>query len=266
MENPYLLELSWYLRGAYPSFVLHPDPPPIKDYIPVFIFHKVEREGFEEKLKFLRDNFYNTITCDELYNFIQGKHSFSSPTVCLTFDDVHKSLYEIAYPLLKEYGFCAVAFVVPLFIGKEGWITWEGIDEMSRSGIIDFQSHTLNHRRMWGFSEEQSQTILSELKESRRILEERLNKPVRHLAYPYGRGSRLAQILSREAGFLTNFWGPLNGHPYNTKGTDPYKLARLKDDYIFRLPGKGRKSIREIFALKLKRRKEAKKLGIDIYS
>lgn len=269
MQNPFLNELSFYLRNGYPPFVTKIDPDPIKDFIPVFISHKVNKSEFEEKLFFLRENGYRTITCNELLSFIQGSYSLTGPTVCLTFDDVHKSFYEVAFPLLKKYQFTAVAFIVPTFVGQLNWITWQGIEEMHRSGIVDFQSHTLEHKDkskfLGGEKKEQYNAILFDLSQSKKILEDRLNKSIGHLAYPWGIGSKLSQELSKKAGYLTNFWGPICGIPYNAPGSDPYKLVRLKDDYILRLPGEGRKSLLNIFSHKLKRRKEAKALDIDIY-
>lgn len=269
MQNPFLNELSYYLRNGYPPFVTQTNPEPIKDYIPVFISHKVNYTEFEEKLFFLKENGYSTITCNELLSFIHGRYPLIGPTVCLTFDDVHNSFYEDAFPLLKKYRFTAVAFIVPTFVGQSNWITWQGIEEMRRSGIVDFQSHTLEHKDKSKFffegGEEQYNAILLDLSQSKKILEEKLKKPIQHLAYPWSIGSKLSQELSRKAGYVTNFWGPIYGIPYNKIGCDPYKLVRLKDDYIFRLPGEGRKSLFNIFSHKLKRRKEAKALGINIY-
>lgn len=325
MQNPYVNELAFYLGNAYPSFVYKINPDPIKDFIPVFISHMVEREEFEEKLAFLKNNNYRTITVNEFYSFIKGEASISQPTVCLTFDDGHKSLYKTAFPLLQKYNLKATAFIVPVFIGNPGWVTWDEITEMNKKGVIEFQSHTLEHKRIftdnkvidynhtglfknelgldkpaiilngtetkdipighpiykmdsrmsdklrylennkWETPEQQSNAILVDLTQSKIILEEKLNKPVQHLAYPWGIGSVLSQQLSRQAGYLTNFWGPVRGMPCNKAGGNPYKLVRLKDDYIFRLPGTKRKSLIAIFTLKLRRRNTARQYGGDIY-
>jgi hypothetical protein len=42
--------------------------------------------------------------------------------------------------------------------------------------------------------------------------------------------------------------------PINRPGNDPYFIPRLKDDYIMRLPGKGRQSLSELFLMKIRRR------------
>jgi hypothetical protein len=118
---------------------------------------------------------------------------------------------------------------------------------------------------VWETKKEQSDAILFDLKESKRILEEKTQKPILHLAYPWGIGSNLSVKLCKDAGYLSNFWGPTHGIPYNKVGSDPYKLIRLKDDYIFRLPGKGRISLGSVFLKKFIRRTTAKQKGKDIY-
>lgn len=103
--------------------------------------------------------------------------------------------------------------------------------------------------------------ILESLVLSRELLEKQLQLPVRHLAYPWASGSALAVELSREAGYLTNFWGPLPGRPVNKAGDDPFYSVRLKDDYVSRLPGKGRKGLADVLLMKAGRRRKSD----DIY-
>jgi hypothetical protein len=100
----------------------------------------------------------------------------------------------------------------------------------------------------------QRAAILESLKRSREELTARLNRPVQHLAYPWASGGRLSVELSREAGYVTNFWGPIPGHPDNKPGQDPYYNARIKDDYLLRLPGKGRSSLSNVLTRKALRR------------
>jgi peptidoglycan/xylan/chitin deacetylase (PgdA/CDA1 family) len=324
--NPYLAELNFLSRNAYPSFVCHPFPKEIRGYIPVFISHAVGREEFEEKLLYLKSNAYTTCSLDEMTDFIQEKSKLSSPAICLTFDDVPRSMYETAFPLLKKYGFRATAFIVPSFVGTPGFPTWNEIAEMSRSGVVDIQSHTLEHKKIfvsdrpiglscpgsftnalgldkptllldgretkdipdgtvlyemdsrmsgrprylgngkWETREEMEKAIFRDLAESKKILEEKLNKKIEHLCYPWGIGSRLSEELSRKAGYRTNFFGSVCGRPYNKVGCGMYGLVRLKDDYILRLPGKGRSSLLDVFLYKIRRRKGAASSGRDIYS
>jgi hypothetical protein len=60
--------------------------------------------------------------------------------------------------------------------------------------------------------------------------------------------------MAKKAGYLSAFCAYIPDKPINKSGGDPCKIVRLKDDYIFRLPGKGRKSLLEIFLRKFRRR------------
>ncbi len=365
-SRAFTLEAGWWLKKCYPPFVYSPaiSSP---GGVPVFIFHSVEPEGFEEKLFFLSRNAYHTCSGGEFYGYISGDRALPARSVFLTFDDGDKTLYDYAYPLLKKYGMKAACFVCPGLIGDDKktnpFVSWNEIMKMEKSGVVDFQSHTLSHERIFtgskitgfynplraeeklglstpavyrggkfsrldspgaplyesgsrmgrglryyddealrsacvdyvsrsggvdffksgrwekalmGFALEfrkksgpghfetkakRRDEIYHSLAESRKMLEEKLGKDVRHLAYPWGYGSRDALSLSVDAGYRSNFWGPLQQARIGAPGIDPYYIPRLKDDYLFRLPGKGRKPLMEVFGAKLARRAAGK----DIY-
>ncbi|HMO04858.1 MAG TPA: polysaccharide deacetylase family protein [Kiritimatiellia bacterium] len=360
------MEARQYRGDCYPDFVTARRTDPARlDGVVVFMLHAVQPGRFERQVRFLRDNGYRTIDCDTLLRFLRGEADLEGPSVMLTFDDGERSLYEVAFPILQRYGLRAVNFIVPGMIhaspaerpaiGK-AWCTWEEVRAMHHSGVIDFQSHTLWHERMftgetpldfwredlftdgllvdrprvctngqdtllaeWGAplypmaprmmdalkfidrddirraciehvarqggaaffhkdgwraelesvwrtakgaqpaggfetAEEQRVAILDSLIRSRSMLEGQLQREVRHLAYPWAMGGTLARRLSEEAGYRTNFHGPITGTPLNRPGTDPYRIARIKDDFIERLPGRGRRALWSILAEKAVRR------------
>jgi hypothetical protein len=74
------------------------------------------------------------------------------------------------------------------------------------------------------------------------------------VAFPWCIAGSMARELSRKAGYLTNFLGPLSGISLAQPGGDPFAIPRIKDDYLFRLPGKGRHSLASVFGHKLIRR------------
>jgi hypothetical protein len=97
--------------------------------------------------------------------------------------------------------------------------------------------------------EEQRENLYTDLLESKLIIQKKLSgKTVNHLCYPWWVGSSLAVEMSKEAGYLTNFWGIIKERrTTNRTGDDPYRIARLLyEDYIFRLPGEGRKPLIKI--------------------
>ena len=93
-----------------------------------------------------------------------------------------------------------------------------------------------------------------EIEESKRVLEHRLETVVRHLCFPQGAGSARAIQLARDAGFESCVWTRLPSGATNRPGCDPYRVGRIKHDYIYRLPGKGRRSLVRILGAKVVRR------------
>lgn len=126
----------------------------------------------------------------------------------------------------------------PEFFRQRGWRGRLGsvVREVRRSaGDARFET-----------GEEQGAAILGEMSESKREIEARLpGKTVRHFCFPWSRGSRLAVRLSAEAGYVTNAWGSLRPD-FAADGDAPIPVERLPYCYIWRLPGKGRRSLEQV--------------------
>ncbi len=101
--------------------------------------------------------------------------------------------------------------------------------------------------------------LLSEVRESlirsREMIEERLpGKKVRHFCFPYGAYSDEAVAAVKGAGYSSAYLSYVQGKGENRPGDSPYAIVRLKNDYLLRLPGAGRKSLASVIGLKLARR------------
>ncbi len=103
-------------------------------------------------------------------------------------------------------------------------------------------------------AKERDAAILSDLMTAKQTLEGKLQKQISHLCYPWGAGSEIAVNLSRQAGYVSNFWVTNDIRNSNRQGDSPFYIPRLKDDYLVRLPGKGRVSLAKIFSMKITRR------------
>lgn len=94
-----------------------------------------------------------------------------------------------------------------------------------------------------------------ELEASREELERRLDgTDVRHLCLPSGQGSDRSVRLAREAGYDSVLWGHLPADRTNRPGDDPYRIGRVKHDFVLRLPGSRRRSLLRVVAGKAARR------------
>ena len=61
------------LFAGYPKFVYSKNDINNLDGIPVFVYHTIEADLFEQHLKYLKDNGYKTLSIDEFYNIITSK-------------------------------------------------------------------------------------------------------------------------------------------------------------------------------------------------
>lgn len=95
-----------------------------------------------------------------------------------------------------------------------------------------------------------------ELSDARQAIEERTGRPVRHLCYPWHATSPLARTLAKSTGHLTAFCGKVRGTPISRPGDDPLTIARIGEDWVQLLPGRGRMSLHEILWRKWNRRLE----------
>ena len=115
-------------------------------------------------------------------------------------------------------------------------LTWEQVKEMSDNGIT-FGAHTLSHPVLTKISQEDARR---EIAESKRVLEEKIQKPVKYFAYPYGTETDFNEDIKnivRDSGYtcaLTFMDG------YNDQNSDIFALGRMalfmnKPDLAFAL-------------------------------
>lgn len=111
----------------------------------------------------------------------------------------------------------------PGFQLKDRMLSWTQIREMQKAGI-SFGAHTMTHPVVGRLSEGERQ---QELVASRELLEDRLQTPVEHFAYPFGTASDIddqAPLLMSNLGYrsaVSTIWG------VNTPATNRYLLRRI---------------------------------------
>ena len=101
---------------------------------------------------------------------------------------------------------------------------------------------------------EREEAIRFELVESRRALEARMPREVVHLCYPWHACGPTARRVAREAGYRTAFWGKVPGVPITRAGGDLERIARIGEDYVELLPGRGRRRLAAVLGRKWSRR------------
>jgi len=157
------------------------------------VFFTVTPENFRKQMDLLYKEKYSIISLGELAGLIIDKRAIPLKTVVLTFDDGYQDNYFNAFPILKKYNFPATIFLATGFIGKNRIsssgatlkiLNWDQIIEMHNSGLVDFEPHTVSHLKLHRLSLEEAK---KEILNSKRTIEEKLNKKCKFFAYPYGK-------------------------------------------------------------------------------
>ena len=184
--------------------------------VPILSYHKfseskadkmtVTASAFEEQMKLLKDKGYHVITLDQLFDFLDFKIQIPKKSVVITIDDGWRSAYDIAFPILKKYGYPATLFVyTALITGSRITLNWDLINEMAGQGI-DLQCHTRTHRKLTAPAPKESfkeyfEAIEKELLDAAKTIKIQTNRDVHYLAYPFGDINHLGIALLKKHGY-----------------------------------------------------------------
>jgi peptidoglycan/xylan/chitin deacetylase (PgdA/CDA1 family) len=126
--------------------------------------------------------------------------------VVITIDDGWKSAYEIAFPVLKKYGYPATIFIyTDLINSTKKTMTWEQVKELADNGI-DIQCHTMTHRDLSVAQGKESfkeyfHAVEKEIIQSKEIIKSNTGRDCRYLAYPFGNSSNMVIAILKRNGF-----------------------------------------------------------------
>ena len=158
---------------------------------------------------------------------------FPPHSVALTFDDGYQTVYDVAFPVLREYGMSTTVFLtvgttasasrLPSLEGR-AMLSWDEIREMDRAGIV-FGAHTCTHPDLTRVPLERAE---AEVRDSKAIIEEALGHQIESFAYPYGRHNRrIRDIVSRHfACACSDELGQVK------TSSDPHALERIDTYYL----------------------------------
>lgn len=190
---------------------------------------------FEQHINFLKEEGYSVISTAELSDFLAFRRAIPKKAVVINLDDGYRSTYDIAYPILKKYGFTATFFIYTSFIGaSKNALTWDQLKTMKADGF-EVGSHTVTHadlsKKMAGETEkEYLARVKRELLLSKQILDDKLNQNTQYIAFPFGEFNQAVLKLCEETGYRVGFSVKAGGNAFYS---EPLTLKRdqiLKKD------------------------------------
>lgn len=215
-------------------------PQPVETYatdVPILMYHDlnpdkskissvtITPDKFKEDMKALKENGYHTIFFSDLLDYVQYGKELPSKPILVTFDDGYESVYNYAYPILKELGMKATVSVIGISVGKDTYkdtdikilphFDYNKAREMYESGIIDIQSHSYDMHDNKELQKDYRDGVLQKKGESesryialfkqdylksREDIENKIGNKEFVYFYPFGKNSVLSEVLLREMG------------------------------------------------------------------
>ncbi len=183
----------------------------------------VKTDDFERQIKYLIENNYTPIFISELENISQ----INKPII-ITFDDGYKNVYEKVWPIIKKYNIKINVFCIVAWLNNDPYLKADMITKMAQSGLVEFQSHGLNHQNLTTLEEKQ---LINDLKQSQTILREIAHQSVSAYAYPSGQyNAKVLQIISQYYKYAFTTDGEVNDKSnYNLNRMNIYRNNNLEE-------------------------------------
>ncbi len=182
-------------------------------------------DEFARQMAFLKKEGYRAVNMKELLKFIDYQEPLPRKAVAITIDDGYRSVYDLAYPILKKHDFTATLFIYTDFIeNSPNALTWEQLRELAQAGF-EVEAHTITHadltlKRKGESQAKYLQRIERELQVPRELIRKNLGQNPVWLAYPYGRWNNLVVSMALEAGY--------RGGVTVTRGVTPFFVNPFK--------------------------------------
>lgn len=200
-------------------------------YVPIIVYHDVKPKTtsytitpyeFEDDLKYLAANDYSAITMSDLVDFVYYGKALPQKPIILSFDDGYLDNYKYVYPLIKKYNVKIVLSIIakntddftriPDDNLEYSHVTWDQLNEMIRSGLVDVQNHTydlhsckkgrIGCMQKRGESDSQYEKVLTEdLSKCQEEIKTNTGVTPNTFTYPYGRLSKDTDQVIRKLGF-----------------------------------------------------------------
>jgi peptidoglycan/xylan/chitin deacetylase (PgdA/CDA1 family) len=190
--------------------------------------HCTPRKILIHQMNYLKDNGYRVISLKDLLGFLEYKHGIPKKSVVITVDDGYRSFYEIAYPILNEYGFKATLFIsTDLMRKSKNRVTWNQLKKIKADGFevgSGCLSRTdLTKRRAKEREKAYLKRIENELVRSKKIIDRKLGQKTIYLAFPHGGYNQRILQLSEDAGYKIGLSVRKGSNPFFA---DPLSLKR----------------------------------------
>ena len=155
----------------------------------------VSPDNFRAQMQALKDWGYTAIPVSLLVKAINFGAPLPPRPVVITFDDGDISIYTTAFPIMKEFGFVGVNYIVGNRLDSDGFINTAQLKETLAAGW-EVGSHSMTHTDLTT-----SPNLDWEIYQSKSNLEQALGVKITTFAYPFG--SQSDHIMNKVSAYYS---------------------------------------------------------------
>lgn len=168
----------------------------------------ISPEDFEAQLDFLEAHQFEVWPLEQLVRAQQERAPVPNKVVALTFDDNYRSVYEQAYPRLKQRGWPFTIFVSTDAVDKNINMqsSWPQMREMAKHGAT-IANHTASHAHLLQRMDAESdsdwrQRVKRDIETAQRRIKQEIGRTNKLFAYPYGEFNPTLVAWIEELGYI----------------------------------------------------------------
>ena len=200
--------------------------------VPIIMYHQVKpcRSGkdsitpyeFEGDLKYLIENDFSAVGMNDLIEYVYTGKELPEKPVILSFDDGYYNNYVYVYPLLQKYNVKIVMSIIGISTDnfsaipdnnvEYAHVTWDQINEMTASGLVEIQNHSYNlhkiTRKRYGCKisdgeafEHYERVLTDDIGGLQSKILEKTGSSPNTFVYPYGKYSDESDKIIKKLGF-----------------------------------------------------------------
>ena len=174
----------------------------------------IDIEAFTHQLKWLQRLGVRFIPMKDLKAWLIEQKPIPRRTAVLTFDDAYASVFEQAFPVLKQRAIPFTVFVIAGLIGGTSHFYADRGEQPRRhldhgqlrsmldSGLVEVGAHGYHHRDL---TRTTGDSLSKELTTARDLLAQSLEVEIPYLAYPFGSTTPAVREEARRAGYQLGF-------------------------------------------------------------
>jgi peptidoglycan/xylan/chitin deacetylase (PgdA/CDA1 family) len=175
---------------------------------------EITPQDFEAHMQQIKDAGISVISMRDFLAWRRGEKNIPARSAIITLDDGWNSTYEVAWPILKKFGYPFTLFIYTDYVkggpkSGGGSLTWSQLGELRDAGA-DIESHSVSHRDLRARKNRQGtaeyeEWLWKELAGSKEQLERELGISVRAFALPYGFHNEHVRQTASKAGYEAVF-------------------------------------------------------------